>query len=195
MSAPAVAVVAAGGLLIYAGIRDVNPLAALRDVTSGRPPAVANRVPDLVAGGTATTTPGLGGAVSGALTLGGSGAGARLVAATTPFRGDRYSQSRRWEAGFSDCSSFVGKAFKALGITPPGASTTWEYLAWSRLSGVKPGQEQAGDLVVTTGHMIMVTGPGQGIGQQNAHDNVRSGPISSLIGGGLVYLRYPWGSG
>lgn len=180
------ALAATGGILVYAGLADLSPLAALKQVTSGRPAPVRSKVPDVSA-----TVGGLGVNVAGGVSaaLGGN----KLVAATAAFAHDRYSQTRRWEVGFSDCSSFVGKAFKAVGIAPPGFSTTWEYLAWPKLFGIKAGQEAAGDLVVTTGHMIMVTGPGQGIGQQNTTDNVMSGPISALIGGDLTYLRYPWG--
>lgn len=181
----AVALAATGGILVYAGLADLTPLQALRQVTSGRPAPVVSKVPAVSASAVLGASAGAVSAATG---------GNRLVAATAAYTGDRYSQPRRWEPGFSDCSSFVGKAFKAIGITPPGFSTTWEYLAWPKLHGIAPGSEAAGDLVVTTAHMIIVTGPGHGIGQQNSRDNVQTGPISALIGGDLVYLRYPWGS-
>lgn len=183
----AVVLVATGGVFVYAGLSDRTPLEALKQITSGRPAPVASKV----AAVSGPSVSGPGGAAAGAVSA--ATGGNALVAATAAYTGDRYSQPRRWEPGFSDCSSFVGKAFKAVGITPPGFSTTWEYLAWPKLYAIRPGQEAAGDLVVTTGHMIMVTGPGQGIGQQNSRDNVQTGPISALIGGSLNYLRYPWG--
>ncbi|WP_452635155.1 hypothetical protein, partial [Priestia megaterium] len=35
------AIAAGGGVLLYAALRDVSPLQALKDVTSGAPPAVS----------------------------------------------------------------------------------------------------------------------------------------------------------
>ncbi len=120
----------------------------------------------------------------------------QLVGAVRQFRADRYSQLKRWQQGFSDCSSFVGKGLKALGITPPGASTTVDYLAWSALRKIPESALQAGDLVVNTAHMIVATGPGTGIGQQNGRRNVQEGTIADLMAGTGTYvcLRYTGGA-
>jgi len=195
ISGPGVGMVTAGMFLIYVGIRKVTILEGLRSISQGTLPKPQN-VPSTTAktaldalyatGPTDPSAPAAAGA-------GGSGAGPlpQLVAAAQTFAGDQYSQSRRWQAGYSDCSSFVGKAFKAIGITPPGASITTSYLAWSALRRIDPSQVGAGDLICNTGHIIIATGPGTGIGQENGRLNVQTGSIDNLMGGQpYVCLRY-----
>lgn len=170
-----------GGLLAYAGFRGVNPVEALRDVASGHPEGV---LPSS-AGVVRRWRP-----VEGTPTSSGSASG--LVEAARANSGDRYSQARRWQAGYSDCSSFVGKAFKAVGITPPGASTTASYLTSPRFTKISRAQAQAGDLAVTTSHMAIFTGPDTGIGQQNAKRNVVEGAIEDVMypNKAFTVLRY-----
>lgn len=192
VSGVGVATIAGGVLLIYSGVQGVTPVAALKQVLSGGP------LP-LPTGGTLldTTVSGVGGAVADAtntyLSINGAG-GVKLVAAVQQFRNDRYSQARRWEQGFSDCSSFVGKGFKALGIKPPGLSVTGNYLVWGALSKVPRDQVVAGDLCVNLNHMIIATSRTEGIGQENSRDNVQTGSIENLMSGtgSFVCLRYHW---
>lgn len=174
ISGTAVAVAIGGAVLIYAGLRGSTPLQALRDVTSGRPPAVRT--------GTADLDPSLerAGHLSGRA-LGGPGA--RLVAAAEQFTGDRYSQVRRWQVGWSDCSSFVGKSLKAVGITPPGASICVNYLTWRGARKVARSEVTTGDLIVNAAHMVLATSNTHAVGQQNPRDNVQRDKIESLMWG------------
>lgn len=118
-----------------------------------------------------------------------------LVAAVQQYKGDRYSQAQRWQPGFSDCSSFVGKGMKALGLNP-GGSTTLTYMASSDWYTVSRSQVGPGDIAVNSAHMIIVTGPDTGIGQENTRRNVQEGTIDDLMSGTgpYVFKRYSGGS-
>ena len=189
-----VALAVGGVVLAYAGLRDTNPLAALRDITSGRPAGVSASTAGLMlAPADASATSGVGAAIAGASATAGGNA---LVAAAQRHRGERYSQGMRWSPGFSDCSSFVGKSFRDIGITPPGASLAASYLTWSKLARVDRAQLSPGDLCVNTGHIIIATGPNSAIGQENARDNVQTGTPEGLMWGTgtFVCLRYKWGT-
>lgn len=176
ISGTAVAVATAGAVMIYAGYRGISPVAALRDVASGSPPPVSSQGTTL-----ATTTPGTG-----------TGSGSALVRAAMTHRDERYSQARRWQSGYSDCSSFVGKAFKDIGITPPGGSTTVSYIAWKQLTKVSRDDVKAGDLIYSPGHIVIAVDHNTAIGQQNGRSNVQIGPITSLVPSFPmpVFLRY-----
>lgn len=178
-----VSIVATGGLLIYAGIRGVTPLQALRDATSGRPVGIPN-------------TPGSGVA----LPLQASGTGAKALAAAAGFQNDKYSQLQRTQPGFSDCSSFICKAFHAVGIPKPDGLAEWpttgmfaESSWWKTISFF---ESMPGDIAVVPGkHMVFVSaGNGaQGLGQQNPATGVKSGPIAALfsgVGGSIVYRTF-----
>jgi hypothetical protein len=186
--------ITAGAVLVYAGLRGVNPLAGLREIVSGRPGAVST-APAF----TTTAATGAGSVAGDALgvvgsTIGaGGGQGAALVVAAQQFAGDRYSQARRWQDGYSDCSSFVGKAFKAIGIAPPPLSVTTTYLAWTRAVKIPRAQLQGGDLCVNTAHMVLAAGANSAIGQENPRDNVQRGTPEQLMGtSDFVCLRYRW---
>lgn len=187
ISGVGVMVSSTGALLMYAGLKGVNPLAALRDIASGSPSAIPNTP------GTRSTTgptPIHGG--EGQL-LGGAVGYPPLLQAVQAFAADHYSQAKRWQPGFSDCSSFAGKGFKALGITPPGASTTLEYLAWRMLWKVpSPYEAGPGDMLISTSHMAIVIDRSSAIGQQNPQRNVRVGAWSDLMfgTGGYGIYRY-----
>lgn len=177
ISGTAVAVATAGAVMIYAGYRGISPVAALRDVASGSPPAVSSTGTTLASPTTDST---------------GSGSGSALVNAAMKHRDEKYSQPRRWQNGYSDCSSFVGKSLKDIGITPPGASTTLNYIAWRQLTKVSRDDVKAGDLVYTPGHIVIAIDHNTAIGQQNRRSNVQIGPITSLVPSFPmpVFLRY-----
>jgi hypothetical protein len=128
-----------------------------------------------------------------------SGVRGKVVAAAQSYRNDRYSQARRWQAGWSDCSSFVGKALKKAGIKPPGSSQVHSYWMSKQWPKIPASQVQAGDIAHTLGHMVLMTGKTSGIGQQRPGVNVKSGSINSLFGTTHVtyrtYSGYPKGSG
>jgi len=177
ISGVAVAVATVGGILVYAGFRGVNPLEALRDVASGKPPAVesSNAGLDDSGGGTQERF------------IARRGSGAALAQAAHEFQNDRYSQARRHSAGYSDCSSFVSKAMKRAGMTPPTIDTTAGFYTTKLFKTIPLSQADAGDIVISAtvatvgAHMIIVTGPGKGIGQQNAKSNVQEGTIKDLM--------------
>lgn len=177
ISGVAVAIAAAGALVAYAGFRGVSPLDALRDLGHGRVPKVPHR--------SANLDPGLSAGRAAADLIGTSG----IVRAALQYKGDQYSQARRWQDGYSDCSSFVGKALKAVGIDPPPGSTTAGYYLSDRWMTIPLDQARAGDIVVSAtaatigAHMVLVTGPGQAIGQQNSRDDVETGSIKNLMAG------------
>jgi len=179
-----------GGLLVYAGFKGSNPIEALRDVASGKPTGVTSTSAGLQASAASYQ----GGASSGGGGAGGgTGAGSSsLVDAARAHATERYSQVKRWQSGFSDCSSFVGKALKDIGITPPGASTTTSYLLSNRWQKISRAQARAGDLAVNTAHMSIFTGPDTAIGQQNPRRNVVEGDVDDVMYPSKSYtvLRY-----
>lgn len=180
ISGTAVATVTAGAVLIYAGFRGVNPVRALQDIASGSPEPVSSE-------GTTLTT---GSGSSSESSSGGSGEA--LVQAARKHKNEKYSQAKRWKTGYSDCSSFVGKAFKDIGITPPGGSTTVSYLGWSKLKRISASEVKAGDLIYHPGHIVIATSNTRAIGQQNRRANVQEGSINVLVPSfpAPTYLRY-----
>ncbi|MFG2848495.1 hypothetical protein ACGF12_35850 [Kitasatospora sp. NPDC048296] len=200
------AMVTAGAFLVYVGLSNLTPLDAMRELSKGKlPKAVPKKPanggaaksayqilfsPDSSSGGSGT-----GGGVVPATLGTASGPLPQLVAAAQRHAGEQYSQGRRWDEGYSDCSSFVGKSLKDIGIDPPGASVTTSYLAWSALSKIDRSQVGAGDLIVNTGHIIIAVDGSTGIGQQNSRRNVQVGRIEDLMSGlGFVCLRYNGGA-
>lgn len=179
VSGVGVTVTSAGALLIYAGLKGVNPLIALRAIASGKPDAIANVGGSR--GGTEAKLPYTGGIL---VTPGNP----KILAAAQKFKGDKYSQARRWDEGYSDCSSFVGKAFKAIGVKPPGMSTCVEYLAWRDLRNIPKDNLVTlavgpGDLLISTSHMAIVVDEKTAIGQQNTRENVRVDTWDNIMKG------------
>lgn len=195
---PGVAVGMAGvaALLMYAGFRGVSPIEALRDVATGEPKGLADQAGMHEALWEGVSGQGAGGSGSGAAQASLSGVSVagphpEFVTAAGEFAHDVYSQARRWKPGYSDCSSFVGKALKRAGVTPPGASTTSSYLAWRKAVPVSKSEIGAGDFLVSSGHMALALNNSMAIGQQRAGRNVQVGPIASIMWGqSWVALRY-----
>lgn len=190
----AVGMAGAASLLIYAGFKGTDPLTALRTVATGRPVGLAAQTAAhqaLYEGlGTADAGGSSGGVAQTSLgTI--SGPHPEFVTAAGHHANEIYSQARRWQDGYSDCSSFAGKVLKDCGITPPGASVTTSYLAWRALKPISRDQVGAGDFLVSSGHMAIAINNSTAIGQQNARVNVQIGPISSIMWGqSWVALRY-----
>lgn len=181
ISGVAVALATAGGVLLYAGFQGLSPVLALKDITSGKTKALE---PSGVSFTNDPTSLGRGsGAVPAGWAGGGSEIGARLVAAAMRHRHERYSQARRWQAGYSDCSSFVGKALKDVGITPPGGSVTGSYLTWSALRTVPRAEIQTGDILCGSGHVAIAIDGARAIGQQSSRTNVKVDTIANIMFG------------
>jgi len=185
ISGSAVAVATAGAVLVYAGLRGVSPLQAIRDAAGGKPPPVT---------GKPTADPGSGVVVPASSGFGDSRRAA-VVAAAQKYRGDVYSQLKRTQPGYSDCSSFVDKALRDAGIQPPG--NQWANTALYRLSPewktITAKQVQPGDIAISAAHMVLITAAGgtAGIGQQRTGVNVATGTMRALFGS-QVYVFKTW---
>lgn len=192
ISGVAVGIAAVGGLLVYAGFRGVSPLDALRDVSSGKPAGL----PVQTSSGAPGFGAGTGGVAQTSLPSGSvSGPHPEIVAGAMRYAGDRYSELMRDQPGYSDCSSFVGKALRAAGISPPAGSTTLSYLTWRALTQVPQSAIGAGDLLVSPAHMAIAINSTTAIGQQNGSVNVQIGPIGQLMWGqSWTALRYTGGA-
>lgn len=184
----AVAVATAGGILVYAGFRGVNPVKALREVSSGKPaPVSTTGTPDATADQSSYTT--AGGGPAGTV---GAGPHPEFVQAALTHGGDTYSQSDRWGEKSSDCSSFIGKALKDNGVKPPGASVTLSYLTWTKAKTISKDQIAAGDFLCGVNHIGMAMGNGYAIGQQRPGVNVKVDTIDNIMYGqpGWLARRY-----
>lgn len=186
ISGTAVAVATIGGLLAYAGFQGKSPVVVLRELSSGKLSPVSRA-------GSSLTTGMLDNARDMANDIGAAYADTAsshpFVAAALTFAKDQYSQTRRWQNGYSDCSSFAGKTLKKVGITPPGASVTGNYMTWSALNTIPKSQIRAGDILVSTGHMAFAINSTTGIGQQNSRDNVKIDSIKNLMWGQVWIAR------
>lgn len=186
ISGTAVAVTTAGLLLAYAGFRNVSPLQALRDLSTGKPPPVTSH-PTTIA-----TGPGGGGGTASGF---GDARRTTVVAAAQKYSGDTYSQLKRTQPGFSDCSSFVDKALKDSGINPP--QSPWASTANYRMSPewqtIPAAKVLPGDIAISPGHMVLITAAGgaAGIGQERPGVNVRTGSMASLFGS-QSYVYKTW---
>lgn len=172
--------VGVGLFLAYAGIKDVPIQAGLRSLASGTLP---EGTPPTKLTNTGDFAPGVPTGTGGDFI--GSTIGSALVGAARARAAEKYSQLRRFDPGFSDCSSFVWKSFRDIGITPPKAfSTTLTFPRWPALKPVKYLEAGAGDLAIAPGapgHMVILTSHSTAIGQQNRRVNVKEGRIGELM--------------
>jgi hypothetical protein len=179
-----VAVATAGGLLVYAGFRGINPVQALRDLSTGTAPALATPGPVTLVPQDAV---GSVGSVAGSAALGGA-----VAAVAQKYRADRYSQLYRTRTGWSDCSSFCDKILTDLGIDPPVKwAATANYRAAKDWERVALADTQPGDVAINSHHMVMITAAGgaAAIGQQNPRVNVRTGTVQNLMSNDFYCLR------
>jgi cell wall-associated NlpC family hydrolase len=194
ISGIAVAFAAGGGVLAYAGFRGISLPSALREIASKNGP-VGLKKPGLdLSGDVVASTP-----VAGKITdQGNSVVGGIVSTAAQKYKDDKYSQLRRRDAGYSDCSSFVYKVLRDVGQPPTVAwSSTSNYHLDPRFRTVPLAQAQAGDLALSAGHVIILTGSGganaPAIGQQNTRVNVRSGTVTTLMPTPYVIKHYVGG--
>jgi hypothetical protein len=181
ISGMSVALAAAGGILVYAGFKNLSPVGALRDVSGGKPSGVANAGTDLSAGMA------LGQAAGNAVQ------GVAVLAVASKYEKDKYSQAKRTQVGYSDCSSFCDKILTDMGIPTP---VKWASTANFRISGswvnVPLSDTKPGDIAINSHHMVMITAAGgsAAIGQQNSRVNVRTGTVKDLMSNDYVCKRY-----
>ena len=169
-----IGVTTVGAVLVYAGFRGVSPLQVFKEVSGGKlPPVTGKPTQDVVPGSTPNPA-------------NNTGRRAAVVAAAQKYTGDKYSQLKRTQPGFSDCSSFVDKALRDAGIAPP--MNEWANTALYRISPewktIPASQVQPGDIAISAAHMVLITAAGgtSGIGQQRPNVNVRTGSMSTLFG-------------
>jgi len=179
-----IGVTTVGAVLVYAGFRGVSPLQVFKEVSSGKlAPVTGKPTPDVVPGVTPPPS-GFGDARRSA-----------VVAAAQKYTGDTYSQLKRTQPGFSDCSSFVDKALRDAGIKPPVTqwANTVNYASSPEWRTIPTSQVQPGDIAIGPGHMVLVTAAGgtQGIGQQRPNVNVRTGSMATLFGK-VPYVFKTW---
>ncbi len=179
----AVALTAGGALLIYAGVRGVNPATALREVAAGQTEpigSVAVRLDDSVSGGLSYASSSSGTAAA--------GTHPEIADASSRYRTDKYSQVKRAQAGYSDCSSFAAKCMRAAGINV-GNLTTYGFLAWSGLRRIDKAEIARGDLLINHTHMAIALDGSTAIGQQNPRRNVATGSFAAIM-----MNTGPWGA-
>jgi cell wall-associated NlpC family hydrolase len=187
---------AAGGILVWSGIRGASLSASLKSLISGQAPSGADVNP--------VGTPAGGGTAAAA---GGTAAGAGGIAGDAlKYEGHAYlfggapglDGTRPW-----DCSSFANwvvghDARMAIPGFAPGKYTgavhgpsTISWLAWSgcRTVGHDGNQAQAGDLAVWQTHMGICTGPNAMISAQNPGSGTRTSVIDGFIRGEILFVR------
>lgn len=178
----AVAVATLGAVLVYAGLRGVSPLQALRDAAGGKPPPVKGTP---TAPAVITSPPSASG-----FTDARRGA---VVSAATLYMKDQYDQLRRRQIGFSDCSSFVDKCLHKAGIKPPGDpwANTANYRASGEWQTIEAPQVEPGDIAISISHMVLITGKGgtTGVGQQKPFVNVKTGSMRDLFGSQVYVFK------
>lgn len=179
----ALGVAASGGLLIYAGLRGENPLAALRGVLTGSPAPVPAGKPVTLEAPSYTPTAAGNGAI-------GAGSLPALATAATKYLGVPYRWGGTDRRGL-DCSGLVVVSFRDIGVTGV-PRTSWGQMAWSKVRKVSdPG---AGDLVWWPGHIgIMVTATRM-INAPHTGTVVRYANVGPRDGRAPTYLRYIGGS-
>lgn len=172
VSGLAVGLTAGGALLIFAGVRGISPADALREVASGKtePLSVPARLDDSVGGGGITY----------ASSEGAAGTHPEIADGTSRYRGDKYSQAKRNQAGYSDCSSFTAKAMRAAGIEVSNLTTTG-FMAWSAMKRISKDEIARGDLLINHTHMAIAISGTQAIGQQNPRRNVATGSFEAIM--------------
>lgn len=203
ISALHLAIAAGGGVLLYAALRGVSPVAALKDITSGAPPAVSTEGkvitrsdgsadPDFVPGGTGSAN------WNGVYKLK-TGVPkslqkpSALVAAANTHTSEKYSKDQRWAKGHSDCASFVGKSLLDIGIKPPGGSVSGDYT--SSPNWVKVSSPKMGDVAANGNHAALFTDGSHGIGMQNSRRNVARDTMDNLMantGSWAIYRYKGW---
>jgi hypothetical protein len=186
LSGLAVAYIGIGGVLVYAGFRGETLVQALREIGGGKPAPVSSAKLDLSP--LMTTGYGAGAAAGNALQ------GVAVASQAQKYASDKYSQAKRQQSGYSDCSSFVDKILTDMGIPPPVKwASTANYRMSPQWKTISAAESKPGDIAVSSHHMVLVTANGgsAAIGQQNTKTNVRTGTVANLMGGQTyVYKTY-----
>jgi hypothetical protein len=181
ISGKALGLAAAGGVLVYAGLRGENPLESIRGILTGSPAPVPSGQP-------VTLEPFGGGSipVSGAV----GGAFPQLLTAATRYLGRPYKWAGTFVGnGGGDCSGLVVRAFADNGITGIPRTSLGQRL-WRRVKQVSASETGAGDLVWWPGHIGIVVNAGKMINSPHTGSVVGYAPIGVRDGKTPTYLRY-----
>lgn len=175
-----VSVITAGAILAYSGYRGSSPRDVLRSLSSGNAPSVSRTASYEPPSNVASDSSGV---INAGYTSSNS-IGAQLLSALGKYQSDQYSQAKRAQPGYSDCSSWIGKGLKDIGVKVPGGlPITTFYMVWTGLTTIPKNQIQLGDILVSPTHMAIATGPTTAVGQQNPNDNVKADTISNIMYG------------
>lgn len=189
---------AAGGILVWSGLKGASLSTSLKSLISGQAPSGANVEP--------VGTP-AGSSAAGAGSASGPGAAVSGIAGDAlRYEGHPYDfggapgtdGTHPW-----DCSSFANwvvghDAGHAIPGFPAGQYTgavhgpsTISWLAWSgcRTVGHDGGQAQAGDLAVWQTHMGICTGPDAMISARNPAKGTTTSKINGFIPGEVLFIR------
>lgn len=187
-----VAALSAGALLIYAGLTDVNPLEALKQIASGSPRPVdtgSHATPSNLGKATGSTVTDI---ISDAVNSSVGPLSGLAAVAYSKYKNDVYSQGKRAQPGYSDCSSFVSKAMRDY---VPGfpLMVTGGFLFSPDWITVGDKEARAGDVVVNGAHMVIIGGKNSygvlyGVGQQRSGRNVQVDSIKNLMTGTGSFL-------
>lgn len=179
ISGLSVAVITAGAIFAYSGFRGSSPRDVLRSLSSGSAPSVSRTA----SYDTSNSSNGVSGITNASYTAS-SSTGVKLLTALGKYQTDQYSQAKRAQPGFSDCSSWIGKGLRDIGVKVPGGlPITTFYMVWTGLVTIPKNQIQAGDILVSPTHMAIATSSTSAVGQQNSTDNVKADSISNIMYG------------
>lgn len=193
ISGVGVGMAAAGALLMYAGIRDVAVLQALREVTGGTLPegnkAAEGQPTAAVTAAQAALKGTAAGGVTSAVPATATGGSSSLAQAALRYRGVPYRWGGTTSSGL-DCSGLVQLAFGDIGIKAP--RTTYQQQAWRAVTRITAAQATTGDLVFWPGHVAIMVSPGMVIHAPRPGKVVQVVPVGSAgpRGTTATYRRY-----
>lgn len=181
ISGVAIGVATAGLLLTYAGFRGASPKDVLKDLSTGNAPGVNRQA--TYTGGVGSVAGSVAGNAAGQMANASANSSA-LVSALVRYKNDEYSQALRSQVGYSDCSSFVGKGLRDIGVKVPGGlPITTFYLVWTGLTTINKTDIKPGDLLCAPSHMAVAIGNGMAVGQQNTSEDVNVDTIANIMYG------------
>lgn len=168
----AVAMVAGGGYLVYAGIRNVPLVEGLRELAAGQQPT----------GRPAIVTPvtfGVGGSLGGSFNGSGPAPGAgssALADAAVKYLGIPYKWGGTDPGTGLDCSGLVYVCLRDIGVNEP-RRTSMGYRVWRGAVNVPRAQIRSGDLCCYLGHIGIAVSNSQMIHAPRRGRVVSYGPI------------------
>jgi len=184
----AVACVAVGSVLVFAGIKGYSIPQTVQDLVTGKTPL-----------NQAQATPITGGV------SGGSGSGSQIATDALQYKGAGYvwGGAPAQGTGNWDCSSFANWVIgHDLNMAIPGYTagsytgqshgpTTISWLAWTGCTtvGHSGSVAQPGDLAVWQTHMGIAIGNGQMISAENPQDGTQVSGIDGFITGEILFIR------